>query len=92
MITGSDLMAVGAIAGIRAWGKSVPADVSVIGFDGTALIGYTNPPLTSVRQPVDRIAATVAWLLESPNGGPNVHVFQPDLVIGASTGRAPHPA
>jgi alanine racemase len=89
VVTGSDLMAIGAITGIRAWGKRVPADVSVVGFDGTSLVGYTDPPITSVRQPVDRMAATVAWLLASPNGGPNVHVFQPDLVIGGSTGRAP---
>ncbi len=91
IVTGSDLMAIGAIAGIRAWGHSVPEDVSVVGFDGTSLVTFTDPPLTSVRQPVDRMAATVAWLLESPataNG--HVHMFQPDLVIGRSTGPAPH--
>ncbi len=90
IVTGSDLMAIGAIAGIRAWGRSVPEDVSVVGFDGTSLVTFTDPPLTSVRQPVDRMAATVAWLLESPaTGNGHVHMFQPDLIIGRSTGRAP---
>jgi DNA-binding LacI/PurR family transcriptional regulator len=90
IVTSSDLMAVGAIAGIRAWGCSVPHDVSVVGFDGTSLVTFTDPPLTSVRQPVDRMAATVAWLLETPaSGNGHVHMFQPDLMIGRSTGRAP---
>lgn len=90
VVTGSDLMAIGAISGIRSWGKNVPQDVSVVGFDGTSLVSYTDPPLTSIRQPVDRMAATVVWLLRSHEvGAPHVHMFHPDLVIGRSTGRAP---
>jgi alanine racemase len=86
IVTGSDLMAIGAIAGVRGWGRSVPGDVSVVGFDGTSIVNFTDPPLTSVRQPVMRMAATVAWLLESStNGQGHVHMFHPDLMIGGST-------
>lgn len=90
IITASDLMALGAISGARAWGLSVPKDVSVVGYDGTSLVNLTSPTLTSVRQPVDRMATTVVSLLRTPpdNGG-LVHLFHPDLVIGGSTGRAP---
>jgi DNA-binding LacI/PurR family transcriptional regulator len=89
VVTGSDLMAIGAINGIRAWGKSVPGDVSVVGFDGTSLAAVTNPRLTSLRQPVERMAASVAWLLEgtNPDQANTVHTFQPELMIGRSTGR-----
>lgn len=90
IITGGDLMAIGAVSGLRSWGYNVPGDVSVVGFDGTALVSYTNPSLTSVRQPVERMAQTVVSMLATPqNGGSAVHMFEPDLVIGGSTGRPP---
>ena len=90
VVTGSDLMAIGAMNGIRAWGKSVPGDVSVVGFDGTSLAAVTHPRLTSLRQPVERMAASVAWLLEEEtrDQSTTVHTFQPELMIGRSTGRA----
>lgn len=90
IVCGSDLMAIGAMAGAKSWGLRVPDDVSVVGFDGTQMTQFTDPPLTTVRQPVGRMAATVASLIESPvsNGG-HVHMFVPDLLIGGSTGPAP---
>ncbi len=89
-ICGGDLMAIGAIDGLRARGLKAPDHMSVVGFDGTELVSHTNPPLTSIRQPVDRMAASVAWLLQNQDAaGSFVHMFQPDLVIGRSTGRAP---
>ncbi|MDX1447839.1 MAG: LacI family DNA-binding transcriptional regulator [Acidimicrobiia bacterium] len=91
IVCGSDLMAVGAIAGVRAWGKSVPEDVSVVGFDGTQMMLFTDPPLTTLRQPIGRMATTVATLIDAPeNASGHVHMFQPDLVTGGSTGPAPH--
>ncbi len=89
LVTAGDLMALGAIAGVRSQGYSVPEDVSVVGFDGTNLVNYTDPSLTSVRQPVERMSQTVVSLLLAPNnGGPKLHIFEPDLVIGGSTGPA----
>jgi len=46
----SDLMAIGAIQGIKEMGKSVPGDVSVIGFDNIDLASYYSPALTTVHQ------------------------------------------
>ena len=89
VVTGGDLMALGAIAGVRAWGKDVPAEVSVVGFDGTPITTYTDPPLTTLRQPLGRMAGTVAELLSNQiygrNGG-GLHLFQPELVVGGTTG------
>ena len=52
----SDIMAVGAIRALRDHGLRVPEDVSVVGFDGLELTEYLSPRLTTIRQPVDRLA------------------------------------
>jgi DNA-binding LacI/PurR family transcriptional regulator len=88
VITGGDLMALGAIAGIRAWGKGVPEEVSVVGFDGTPITAYTDPPLTTFRQPLGRMASAISELLvDQMHGrlGAGLHLFAPELVVGAST-------
>lgn len=46
----SDVMAIGAIRAIRDHGLSVPDDISIVGFDGTALAEYYNPRLITIRQ------------------------------------------
>ena len=53
----SDVMAVGAIRGLRDAGKNVPEDVSVVGFDGVELGEYYIPRLASISQNVDALAA-----------------------------------
>jgi LacI family transcriptional regulator len=46
----SDLMALGAIQGVRHLGKKAPDDISIIGFDNIDLSGYTSPALTTINQ------------------------------------------
>ncbi len=91
IICGSDLMAIGSIGRARALGLRVPEDVSVVGFDGTAIMAYSDPPLTTVQQPVTAISrAAVSSLLNEIEGmpGPRTELlFKPDLVVRASTGR-----
>jgi LacI family repressor for deo operon, udp, cdd, tsx, nupC, and nupG len=93
IICGSDLMAFGAIRGVRARGLSVPGDVSVVGFDDSPLIAFADPPLTTIRQPVEAMgAAAVNVLLEEISGNPaqrGEFVFQPELVVRGSTAAAP---
>ena len=52
----SDVMAVGAIRGLRDMGKNVPEDISVVGFDGLELGEYTIPRLASVSQNLEELA------------------------------------
>ncbi|GAA1956196.1 LacI family DNA-binding transcriptional regulator [Kitasatospora viridis] len=88
----SDQMALGAIRAARRAGLSVPEDVSVIGYDDGPLMEFTDPPLTTVRQPVDRLAAEVARGLVGLLSGRQVPagelMFQPEVVVRGSTG--PH--
>jgi DNA-binding LacI/PurR family transcriptional regulator len=66
----SDLMAAGALRALHRLGVRVPADVAVIGFDDAAVARRTKPQLTTVRQPVEEMAArSVSALMDGvPEG------------------------
>ena len=59
----SDLMAMGALSALQAAGRSVPSDVAVIGFDDSPLAAQAQPPLSSVRQPIEEMGREMAHLL-----------------------------
>ncbi|HJE51277.1 MAG TPA: LacI family transcriptional regulator [Tessaracoccus flavescens] len=90
IICGSDVMALGVIREARARGLDVPGDVSVVGYDDSALMSFTNPALTTVRQPVSAICqAAVSSLMSAIRGLPTDQtemLFHPDLIIRQSTG------
>jgi DNA-binding LacI/PurR family transcriptional regulator len=89
IVCGSDLMALGAVRAVRERGLTVPGDVSVVGYDDSPLVAFTDPPLTTVRQPVEAMgAAAVNALLEEIGGNPvqrSEFVFQTELVVRGST-------
>lgn len=93
IVCGSDMMALGAIRATRNRGLDVPADVSVVGYDDSPLIAFTDPPLTTVRQSVPAMgAAAVQALAEEIAGVPVPRaelMFTPELVVRGSTGSAP---
>ncbi|HEY0217194.1 MAG TPA: LacI family DNA-binding transcriptional regulator [Cellulomonas sp.] len=95
IICGSDMMALGAIRAARSRGMRVPEDLSVVGFDDSPLIPFTDPPLTTVRQPVQAMGhAAVSALMADINGTPASRselLFHPELVVRGSTGPAPAP-
>jgi DNA-binding LacI/PurR family transcriptional regulator len=68
----SDLMADGALKALRATGRRVPDDVAVVGFDDIALARYTDPPLTTVRQPIMEIGRQMAGQLLTLVGGTDI--------------------
>jgi DNA-binding LacI/PurR family transcriptional regulator len=93
LLCASDQLALGAIRAARRLGRSVPADVSVVGFDDSALMTCTEPPLTTVRQPIEAMGRAVVTILVSQIEGVPVAadelLFEPELVVRGSTARAP---
>lgn len=93
IIGASDDIALGAIRGIYRHGLRVPEDISVIGYDDAHPLEFTNPPLTTIRQPQDRLAAAAVPLLQRILEGRQADtqelLFDPDLIIRGSTGAAP---
>jgi DNA-binding LacI/PurR family transcriptional regulator len=85
----SDLVAIGALNALQAAGLIAGEDVAVTGFDDIPLVQYTQPPLTSVRQPINRIGETVIdMLLRQINGEPidqKTVILRPKLIIRASS-------
>ncbi len=93
IVCGSDLMALGAVRAARGRGLAVPRDVSVVGYDDSTLIAFTDPPLTTVRQSVAEMGrAAVRALVDEIAGTPAPraeYMFRPELVVRGSTGAAP---
>jgi DNA-binding LacI/PurR family transcriptional regulator len=85
----NDLMAQGACEHLREQGIAVPGTVAVVGFDDSVAARDARPRLTTVRQPVERMAATMAELLvEQLDGGraePASKIFEPLLVVRDTT-------
>jgi DNA-binding LacI/PurR family transcriptional regulator len=62
LFVASDLMAVGALRALRAAGRRIPDDVAVVGFDDS-VAPTLDPPLTSVRQPIEEMGREMVRLL-----------------------------
>jgi alanine racemase len=89
----SDMAAIGVISAAQAAGLHVPEDLSVVGFDDVPASAWTNPPLTTVRQPIvekGRLAARL--LIERMKGKAFVDSPAPlstTLVVRGSTSKVP---
>jgi DNA-binding LacI/PurR family transcriptional regulator len=84
----SDLMAAGALRTLRAAGRRVPDDVAVVGFEDSAVARYTQPPLTTVRQPIEEMGRQATRLLLAKVAGEaaGMHlILDVELVVRAST-------
>ncbi|MGY1810345.1 LacI family DNA-binding transcriptional regulator [Blastococcus sp. SYSU D00669] len=87
----NDLMAIGALRVLREAGRRVPDEVAVVGFDDSPLSRVTDPPLSSVRQPVEQMGREMAELLvrliSDPDSadGQGTAVLPTELVVRASS-------
>ncbi|MFJ8659574.1 LacI family DNA-binding transcriptional regulator [Streptomyces sp. NPDC093795] len=94
IVCGSDPLALGAVRAARRRGLVVPTDVSVVGFDDSAFMTCTEPPLSTVRQPIEAMGRAAVDLLCAQIQGAQSHpgelLFEPELVVRGST--APPPA
>jgi DNA-binding LacI/PurR family transcriptional regulator len=86
----SDAMALGAMSAIRRADLRVPEDVAVVGFDDSALALSSDPPLTSVRQPIEEMGREMARALLAQIGEtrqvPRSVVLATELIVRGSSG------
>ncbi|MBQ0885352.1 LacI family DNA-binding transcriptional regulator [Streptomyces sp. RM72] len=89
IICASDPLALGAVRAARRHGHRVPHDVSVVGYDDSAFMTCTEPPLTTVRQPIEAMGRAAVDLLCAQIQGTEVPhgelLFEPELVVRGST-------
>jgi LacI family transcriptional regulator len=88
----NDLLAFGLIHGMRSVGVSVPADVSVVGFDDIFGADLLTPSLTTVRSPLASIGETAVRLLQRLIAGEidvRTDQLSTELIVRGSTDRAP---
>ena len=92
MFAANDLVAMGLLQALVMNGTLlVPGDIALIGFDDIDFASAAVVPLSSVRQPSQLIGETALRILleeaADPGLAPQQVVFQPELVVRASTGR-----
>ncbi|MCM1974795.1 MULTISPECIES: LacI family DNA-binding transcriptional regulator [Streptomyces] len=63
VFAGSDVMAAGARQVLRETGRRIPDDVALVGYDDSAIARHMDPPLTSVRQPIEEMGRRMIDLL-----------------------------
>jgi LacI family xylobiose transport system transcriptional regulator len=90
----SDVMAIGVMWAAREAGLRVPEDLSVVGFDDLEIAPHSNPPLTTVHQPIrqkgEESAKLLLRMIASPDlERPEHKVLETRLIIRASTAAAP---
>lgn len=92
VICSSDVLALGVIRGVRRRGLRVPDDVSVVGYDDSAFMNCADPPLSTVRQPIEAMGRAAVQLLTAQIAGkrvaPDELLFEPELVVRGSTAPA----
>ena len=81
----NDEMALGAIRYLKSTGRSVPQDVSVVGFDDIEFASFCDPPLTTIEQPTREIGnKAMSLLFDMLNGGqpePTMHTLPIKLIV-----------
>lgn len=86
----NDDLAIGALRALKEEKVSCPGQVAIVGFDGIERGKYVQPPLTSVRQPLEAMGREMVriliQILEGEEKLPIQKEFQPDLIIRGSTG------
>lgn len=82
----SDAIALGALRAASALGLAIPADLSIVGFDDVPAAGYVSPRLTTVRTPVERMAAAAVTTLVERMTKPSTHARSTVIPVALVTG------
>lgn len=86
----NDRMAIGAMAALHRAGRRIPEDVAVVGYDDIPVAQFVEPPLTTVRQPMQEVGRVATRLLiehvDSPDTPPREILLGTELVVRRSSG------
>lgn len=90
----NDMFAFGAYAGANDLGMTIPTDLSVIGVDDITLTEVVQPPLTTIRQPIEKIANMAVERLVARLQGTIIEeeghqILRPQLIVRSSTAVVP---
>lgn len=89
VFAGNDLQALGLISAAAQRSVSIPGQLSVVGFDDIAQAAMASPPLTTVRQPLEQMAAMAVGILLEQIGnapqGPQAVELATELIVRSST-------
>jgi DNA-binding LacI/PurR family transcriptional regulator len=89
----ADVLAIGAVRAIHEAGLTVPGDISIIGVDDIDSAAYVSPPLTTIRQSINELAALSFQLLFDMLDGKKptqtLIIMDPVLIVRDSTALAP---
>lgn len=91
LIASSDQMTLATLEVARKRGLDVPSDLSLVSFDNSPIVKFTQPPLTAVDQPIaETTSKAVELLIEAQKNGPpeGVISIHGELVVRGSTARA----
>jgi DNA-binding LacI/PurR family transcriptional regulator/signal transduction histidine kinase/ActR/RegA family two-component response regulator len=95
VVAANDGMALGGMQALREHGVHVPEQVSLTGFDDLVLARFMDPPLTTIRQPIERMASMAIESLVRQMDGEEVELVSElpvEVVRRRSCGCDPSPA
>jgi DNA-binding LacI/PurR family transcriptional regulator len=81
----NDMMAIGIGIGLKQLGKHIPQDFSLIGIDDIFFSAAHDPPLTTLRQPIQAMADAAVQRILAPAAAHGDELFAPELIIRASS-------
>jgi len=94
LICGNDAFAVMLMKRLAASGRRIPQDITIVGFDDDPCAALATPPLTTIHQPAQRIAAeavkTLAWRIDHPDAPARNILVPATLVVRGSTALQAH--
>ena len=90
IFAGNDKIASASMKAAAKLGLRVPENLSIVGYDDSPLASYLNPPLTTVRQPLEAIGIkatklVVSLINEEPLGVNIVYAIEPELIVRATS-------
>lgn len=85
----NDMMAIGVLRAAYEWGKSVPNDLAIIGFDGIDMSALTVPPISTIQQPTYQLGAlameTLLRHIEEKSTEPKTYELDVELIVRETT-------